>query len=56
VPSRGHDPLPAPAGHTIPDTSQDAVGLLGHLGTLMAGSLPDCCATTQTQSLDTAGI
>jgi len=27
---------PAPAGHTIPDTSQDAFGLLGHLGTLLA--------------------
>ena len=33
---QGHDPLPAPAGHTIPDTSQDAAGLLGHLGTLLA--------------------
>jgi len=32
----GHDHLPTPAGHTIPDTSQDAVGLLGHLGTLLA--------------------
>jgi len=27
---------PAPAGCTISDTSQDAVGLLGHLGTLLA--------------------
>ena len=33
---QGHDPLPTPAGHTIPDTSQDAVGLLGHLGILLA--------------------
>ena len=33
---QGHNHLPAPAGHTIPDTSQDAVGLLGHLGTLLA--------------------
>ena len=33
---RGHDHLTAPAGHTIPDTSQDAIGLLGHLGTLLA--------------------
>jgi len=31
-----HDHLPTPAGHTISDTSQDAVGLLGHLGTLLA--------------------
>jgi len=28
--------LPRPAGHTVPDTSQDAIGLLGHLGTLLA--------------------
>ncbi|KAK4822676.1 hypothetical protein QYF61_019043 [Mycteria americana] len=33
---QGHDHFPSPAGHTIPDTSQDAVGLLGHLGTLLA--------------------
>jgi len=31
-----HDHLPAPAGHTTPDPSQDAVGLLGPLGTLLA--------------------
>jgi len=28
--------LPAPAGNTVSDTSQDAIGLLGHLGTLLA--------------------
>ena len=33
---QGDDHLPDPAGYTIPDTSQDAVGLLGHLGTLPA--------------------
>jgi len=33
---QGHDHLATPAGPTIPDTSQDAVGLLGHLGTLLA--------------------
>jgi len=33
---QGHDRFPAPAGRTVPDTSQDAVGLLGHLGTLLA--------------------
>jgi len=33
---QGHDHLPTPAGHTIPETSQDAVGLLCHLGTLLA--------------------
>ncbi|KAK4830680.1 hypothetical protein QYF61_012849 [Mycteria americana] len=31
---QGHDHFPSPAGHTISDTSQGAVGLLGHLGTL----------------------
>jgi len=33
---QGQDHLPTAAGHTIPDTSQDAAGLLGHLGTLLA--------------------
>ncbi|KAK4810613.1 hypothetical protein QYF61_007350, partial [Mycteria americana] len=33
---QGHDHFPSPAGHTIFDTSQDAIGLLGHLGTLPA--------------------
>ncbi|KAK4816334.1 hypothetical protein QYF61_015018 [Mycteria americana] len=33
---QGHDHCPTPAGHAIFDTSQDAVGLLGHLGTLLA--------------------
>ncbi|KAK4811395.1 hypothetical protein QYF61_003394 [Mycteria americana] len=33
---QGHDHCPHPAGHTIPDTSQDAIGFLGHLGTLLA--------------------
>ncbi|KAK4828755.1 hypothetical protein QYF61_000746, partial [Mycteria americana] len=33
---QGHDHFPTPAGHTIPDTSQDAIGLLGHLGTPLA--------------------
>jgi len=32
--------FPTPAGHTTPDTSQDAVGLLGHLGTLLAHIQP----------------
>jgi len=38
VPSTGaRSPhLHTPAGHTIPDRSQDAAGLLGHLGTLLA--------------------
>ena len=30
------DDFPSPAHHTVPDTSQDAIGLLGHLGTLLA--------------------
>ncbi|KAK4830422.1 hypothetical protein QYF61_011046 [Mycteria americana] len=33
---QGHNHFPSPAGHTIPDTSQDAIGFLGHLGTLLA--------------------
>ncbi|KAK4826724.1 hypothetical protein QYF61_010977 [Mycteria americana] len=33
---QGHNHFPSAAGHTIPDTSQDAVGFLGHLGTLLA--------------------
>ncbi|KAK4832522.1 hypothetical protein QYF61_023854 [Mycteria americana] len=32
----GHDHFPSPAGHTNFDTSQDAIGFLGHLGTLLA--------------------
>ncbi|KAK4815596.1 hypothetical protein QYF61_004811 [Mycteria americana] len=32
---QGHDHFPSPAGHTVSDTSQDAIGLLGHLGTLL---------------------
>ncbi|RMC22033.1 hypothetical protein DUI87_02904 [Hirundo rustica rustica] len=37
---QGKYDLPAPAGHTIPDTGQDAIGLLGHLGTLLAHVQP----------------
>ncbi|KAK4816506.1 hypothetical protein QYF61_017467 [Mycteria americana] len=33
---QGHDHFPGPAGHTIVHTSQDVIGLLGHLGTLLA--------------------
>ncbi|KAK4827220.1 hypothetical protein QYF61_015248 [Mycteria americana] len=33
---QGHDHFPSPAGHAISDTSQDALGFLGHLGTLLA--------------------
>ncbi|KAK4832598.1 hypothetical protein QYF61_024389 [Mycteria americana] len=33
---QGHDHFPAPAGHAIFDTSQDAIGFLGHLRTLLA--------------------
>ncbi|KAK4826281.1 hypothetical protein QYF61_006728, partial [Mycteria americana] len=32
----GHNHFPSPAGHAIFDTSQDAIGFLGHLGTLLA--------------------
>ncbi|KAK4816040.1 hypothetical protein QYF61_011048 [Mycteria americana] len=33
---QGHNHFPTPAGHAIFDTSQDAIGFLGHLGTLLA--------------------
>ncbi|KAK4826688.1 hypothetical protein QYF61_010697 [Mycteria americana] len=33
---QGGNHVLSPAGHTISDTSQDAIGLLGHLGTLLA--------------------
>ncbi|KAK4829997.1 hypothetical protein QYF61_008167 [Mycteria americana] len=33
---QGHDHFPSPAGHAIFDTGQDAIGFLGHLGTLLA--------------------
>jgi len=36
VPSTGQDDFPSLAHHTIPDTRQDAIGLLGPLGTLLA--------------------
>ncbi|KAK4815625.1 LOW QUALITY PROTEIN: hypothetical protein QYF61_004840 [Mycteria americana] len=32
---QGHDHCPSPAGHAIFDTSQDAIGFLGRLGTLL---------------------
>ena len=32
--------LPAPAGQAVSDTSQDAVGLVGYLGTLLATFQP----------------
>ncbi|KAK4831914.1 hypothetical protein QYF61_020291 [Mycteria americana] len=33
---QGDNLFPTPAGHTISDTSQDAIGFLGHLDTLLA--------------------
>ncbi|KAK4827844.1 hypothetical protein QYF61_021981, partial [Mycteria americana] len=37
---QGHDHFTTPAGHAIFDTSQDAIGFLGHLGTLLAHIQP----------------
>jgi len=37
---QGDSRFPTAAGHIIPDTSQDAVGLFGHLGTLLAHVQP----------------
>ncbi|KAK4819340.1 hypothetical protein QYF61_001232 [Mycteria americana] len=33
---QGHNHFPSPTGHAIFDISQDAIGFLGHLGTLLA--------------------
>ncbi|KAK4819271.1 hypothetical protein QYF61_000482 [Mycteria americana] len=44
---QGHDHCPSPAGHAISDTSQDAIGLLGHLGTLLAHIQPAVDQHTQ---------
>ncbi|PKU40437.1 sterol regulatory element-binding protein cleavage-activating hypothetical protein [Limosa lapponica baueri] len=38
--AEGQDDLPPPAGHTLPDAPQDAIGLLGHKGTLLAPGHP----------------
>ncbi|KAJ7423221.1 hypothetical protein BTVI_10719 [Pitangus sulphuratus] len=37
---QGDDHFPSLAGHTISDTSQDAIGLLGNLGTLLTHVQP----------------
>ncbi|KAK4817142.1 hypothetical protein QYF61_002876 [Mycteria americana] len=37
---QGHNHFPSPAGHAISDTSQDAIGFLGRLGTLLAHMQP----------------
>ncbi|KAK4824093.1 LOW QUALITY PROTEIN: hypothetical protein QYF61_010604, partial [Mycteria americana] len=37
---QGHNHFPSPAGHAIFDTSQDAIGFLGCLGTLLAHIQP----------------
>ncbi|KAK4817040.1 hypothetical protein QYF61_026166 [Mycteria americana] len=37
---QGNYHCPSPDGHSISDTSQDALGLLGHLGTLLAHIQP----------------
>ncbi|KAK4832800.1 hypothetical protein QYF61_025668 [Mycteria americana] len=37
---QGQDHFPSPAGHTIFDTSPDAIGFLGRLGTLLAHIQP----------------
>ncbi|KAK4819252.1 hypothetical protein QYF61_000463 [Mycteria americana] len=44
---QGHDHFPTPAGHAIFDTSQDAIGFLGHLGTLLAHIQPAVDQHTQ---------
>lgn len=34
--STGENHSPSPAGHTLPDTGKNEIGLLGYLGTLLA--------------------
>ena len=36
----GKENLPRPAGHTLLDAPQDAIGLLGNQGTLLAHGQP----------------
>ncbi|KAK4813011.1 hypothetical protein QYF61_005877 [Mycteria americana] len=47
---QGHDHFPSPAGHAIFDTSQDAIGFLGRLGTLLANSLAAFTLQSTTQT------
>ncbi|KAK4832701.1 hypothetical protein QYF61_025162 [Mycteria americana] len=57
---QGHDHCPSPAGHTIPDTRQNAVCFLGHLGTLPAhiqlAVNPDWRVQKQLQTDNVRGI
>ncbi|KAJ7414957.1 hypothetical protein WISP_80576 [Willisornis vidua] len=49
--STGNGHSPSPAGHTISDSSQDVIGLLGHLGTLLGHSQLLVASTTRFFSL-----
>ncbi|KAK4808932.1 hypothetical protein QYF61_008212 [Mycteria americana] len=40
VPRTGDDHCPSPAGHSMADTSQDAIGFLGHLSKIKPASPP----------------
>ncbi|RMB98756.1 hypothetical protein DUI87_24975 [Hirundo rustica rustica] len=64
---QGKNDLPTPAGHTIPDPGQDAIGPLDHLGTLLAhvqllspvppGPFPPGhCPATLTPACNAAGV
>ncbi|PKU36140.1 hypothetical protein llap_13557 [Limosa lapponica baueri] len=44
---KGQDNLSRPAGHILPDTPQDAIGLLGHKGTLLAHGHLIVCQDSQ---------
>ena len=50
--AEGQSP-PAPAGNTIPDTSQDTIGLLGKLGTLLVHVQPSTEQHSQARFLYT---
>ncbi|KAK4825788.1 hypothetical protein QYF61_002372 [Mycteria americana] len=47
---QGDNHFSSPSGHTVSATSQDAIGLLGHLGTLLALTKPALCGPRGTRS------
>ena len=51
VPSTGDDHFPGPAGHTSSNTSQDVLGLLGQLGTLLGSLTGISTSTVNVESL-----
>lgn len=60
MPGTGEESPPAPAGHTVADAAQDAIGLAGHLGTLWLtwaqASMPGLLPTRQLSNYDLVPI